>query len=86
MIAQLKAFKRMVLLRVAEEEIANPYLRDNLMGFVHFYVGQEAVAVGVSNASFPSESVLDHHPRACPTAGSKLSLEDLRLEPPSNLT
>jgi TPP-dependent pyruvate/acetoin dehydrogenase alpha subunit len=61
MTARLEAFKRMALLRVAEEEIANLYLREKLLSFVHFYVGQEAVAVGVSNALAPSDRALGNH-------------------------
>jgi TPP-dependent pyruvate/acetoin dehydrogenase alpha subunit len=57
----LEAFKRMVQLRVAEEELAKLFLRDKIMSFVHFYVGQEAVAVGVSDALAPSDRALGNH-------------------------
>jgi pyruvate dehydrogenase E1 component alpha subunit len=57
----LKAFKTIALLRIAEEEIANLFLRDKIMSFVHFYVGQEAVAVGVSNALAPLDRALGNH-------------------------
>ena len=58
---RLKAFNRIALLRVAEEELANLFLRDKIMSFVHFYVGQEAVAVGVSNALNPNDRALGNH-------------------------
>jgi TPP-dependent pyruvate/acetoin dehydrogenase alpha subunit len=58
---QLDAFKRMALLRVAEEELAKLFLRDKIMSFVHFYVGQEAVAVGVSDALAPNDRALGNH-------------------------
>ena len=58
---KLDAFKSMVLLRIAEEEIAKLFLRDKIMSFVHFYVGQEAVAVGVSNALNPNDRALGNH-------------------------
>lgn len=51
----------MVLLRIAEEEIAKLFLRDKIMSFVHFYVGQEAVAVGVSSALNPHDRALGNH-------------------------
>lgn len=58
---RIDAYKRMVLLRVAEEELAKLFLRDKIMSFVHFYVGQEAVAVGVSNALRSSDRALGNH-------------------------
>jgi pyruvate dehydrogenase E1 component alpha subunit len=57
----LNAFKSIALLRIAEEEIANLFLREKIMSFVHFYVGQEAVAVGVSNALNPLDRALGNH-------------------------
>ena len=57
----LKAFKTIALLRIAEEEIANLFLRDKIMSFVHFYVGQEAVAVGVSNSLATLDRALGNH-------------------------
>ena len=57
----LEAFKCMSLLRIAEEELAKLFLRDKIMSFVHFYVGQEAVAVGVSNALGPNDRALGNH-------------------------
>lgn len=61
MSTRLDAFKKMTLLRVAEEEIANLYLRDKIMSFVHFYVGQEAVAVGVSDSLTDTDHALGNH-------------------------
>ena len=58
---RFEAFKRMALLRVAEEELAKLFLRDKIMSFVHFYVGQEAVAVGVSNALAPKDRAMGNH-------------------------
>ncbi|MHB8660321.1 MAG: thiamine pyrophosphate-dependent dehydrogenase E1 component subunit alpha [Minisyncoccota bacterium] len=57
----LQAYKRMLLIRTAEQEIANLYLRDKIMSFVHFYVGQEAVAVGVCDALGKEDKVLGNH-------------------------
>ena len=58
---KIEAFKSMLLLRIAEEEIAKLFLRDKIMSFVHFYVGQEAVAVGVSQALEPNDRALGNH-------------------------
>lgn len=57
----IEVFKQLLLLRIAEEEIANLFLREKIFSFIHFYVGQEAVAVGVSNALDPGDRVLGNH-------------------------
>lgn len=51
----------MFLIRTAEQEIANFYLQNKIMSFVHFYVGQEAVAVGVCNALGKEDRVMGNH-------------------------
>lgn len=56
-----EAYKKMILIRVAEEEIAKLYLENKIMSFVHFYVGQEAVAVGVCNALNGEDRVFGNH-------------------------
>lgn len=61
MSTRLDAFRRMTLLRIAEEEAANLYLRDKIMSFVHFYVGQEAVAVGVSDSLMAGDRAMGNH-------------------------
>jgi len=57
----LDVYRRMLLLRIAEEELASLFLSNKIMSFIHFYVGQEAVAVGVSNALSPSDRALGNH-------------------------
>ena len=57
----LNAYKRMLKIRIAEEEIAKYYLDNKVMSFVHFYVGQEAVAVGVCDALAPEDRVMGNH-------------------------
>ena len=56
-----EAYKKMTLIRIAEQEIAALYLREKIMSFIHFYVGQEAVAVGVCSALKPEDKVLGNH-------------------------
>ena len=51
----------MLLIRIAEQEIANTYLQNKIMSFVHFYIGQEAVAVGVCDALSKEDKVLGNH-------------------------
>jgi pyruvate dehydrogenase E1 component alpha subunit len=46
----LSAYERMLKLRVASEELVTHYLDNKVFSMVHFYAGQEAVAVGVCDA------------------------------------
>lgn len=57
----LDAYQKMLYIRIAEEELAKLYLEQKIMSFVHFYVGQEAVAVGVCSALEPKDKVLGNH-------------------------
>ncbi len=54
-------YKRMLSIRIAEEEIAKFYLENKVMSFVHFYVGQEAVAVGVCDALEKNDRAMGNH-------------------------
>lgn len=51
----------MFLIRVAEEELVKVYLKHKIMSFVHFYIGQEAVAVGVCDALQKDDKALGNH-------------------------
>ena len=51
----------MQLIRITEQEIANFYLANKVMSFVHFYVGQEAVATGVCAALASGDKVMGNH-------------------------
>ena len=57
----LAAYKRMLLIRRMEEALIDYYFNNKVMSFVHFYVGQEAVAVGVCDALSPDDKVLGNH-------------------------
>jgi len=57
----VEAYKKMLLIRIAEEEIAKYYLENKIMSFVHFYIGQEAVAVGVCEALSKEDRSMGNH-------------------------
>ena len=61
MTSLLEAYKKMFLIRKTEEELVNLYLKNKIMSFVHFYIGQEAVAVGVCDALKKEDRVLGNH-------------------------
>ncbi len=56
-----EAYKKMFLIRAAEEELAALYLKHKIMSFVHFCVGQEAVPVGVCDALQKGDKALGNH-------------------------
>ena len=43
----LDAYRQMLKIRLVEERLVVEYLDKNIRSFVHFYIGQEAIAVGV---------------------------------------
>jgi acetoin:2,6-dichlorophenolindophenol oxidoreductase subunit alpha len=57
----LNAYKRMLHLRIAEQELIKVYLDHKFFSMVHFYVGEEASAVGVCDALGADDKVLGNH-------------------------
>jgi pyruvate dehydrogenase E1 component alpha subunit len=57
----LDAYKKLFLLRKMEEELVKYYFDNKIMSFVHFYIGQEAVAVGVCENLSLEDRVFGNH-------------------------
>lgn len=57
----LEAYKKMFLIRATEEQIADYYLKNKIMSLIHFYIGQEAIAVGVCDALEKDDRVMGNH-------------------------
>ena len=43
----IEAYYKMLRIRMVEERLVREYLENNIRSFVHFYIGEEATAVGV---------------------------------------
>ncbi|MFN8442409.1 MAG: thiamine pyrophosphate-dependent dehydrogenase E1 component subunit alpha [Caldilineaceae bacterium] len=54
-------YYRMKLIRRFEEEAEEQYKRGNLPGFIHFYIGQEASAVGICSALRKDDYITSTH-------------------------
>ncbi len=54
----LRLFHEMVLVRRLEEEAARLYQQGKIGGFLHLYIGQEAVSAGVLSVRLPKDRVL----------------------------
>ena len=50
--------RQMVRIRVFEEKCAELYTEGKIRGFLHLYIGEEAVATGVSQALMPDDAVV----------------------------
>ena len=48
----------MILIRRYEEKAAELYQATKIRGFLHLYIGEEAIAVGVMQALTPEDSVV----------------------------
>jgi pyruvate dehydrogenase E1 component alpha subunit len=57
-LSSLEMFRQMVLIRRFEEKSAELYTQERIRGFLHLYIGEEAVAVGVMMALRNADSVV----------------------------
>ena len=59
---QLKEFLRqMLLIRVFEERAGEQYTLGKIRGFLHLYIGEEAIAVGAIAALQPQDYIVTHY-------------------------
>jgi len=54
----LQLLRQMVRIRRFEEKCAELYTQEKIRGFLHLYIGEEAVAVGVMQALAPEDAVV----------------------------
>lgn len=70
-------YRTMKLIRCFEESVKRDYLNKELPGFVHLYIGEEAIAAGVCAARLASGArYCGYH--TMPTRKSKESCEEGR--------
>jgi pyruvate dehydrogenase E1 component alpha subunit len=55
---ELKLLREMLLIRHFEEKSAELYTQEKIRGFLHLYIGEEAVAVGAMQALRPEDTVV----------------------------
>lgn len=55
---KMKLLRQMLLIRRFEEKSAEMYTKEKIRGFLHLYIGEEAVATGVTAALSPDDNVL----------------------------
>ena len=53
-----RLLRDMLLARAFEERAAEEYTKGNIVGFLHLYPGEEAVAAGVINAVGPADYIV----------------------------
>jgi pyruvate dehydrogenase E1 component alpha subunit len=54
----LEMYHQMVLIRLVEEEAAVQYQQGRVGGFLHLYIGQEAVSTGIISARLPEDRII----------------------------
>ena len=54
----LRLYKQMVVIRLMEEKCEELYQKGKIGGFMHLYIGQEAVGVGAVSARQPQDNVI----------------------------
>lgn len=54
----LELLRQMLRIRRFEEKCAELYTKERIRGFLHLYIGQEAVAVGIMQALRPDDAVV----------------------------
>jgi pyruvate dehydrogenase E1 component alpha subunit len=54
-------FRKMILIRRFEERAEEAYGQGKIGGFLHLYIGEEAIAVGAMAALLPEDDVITHY-------------------------
>lgn len=77
----IKLYQQMLLIRRFEEKCAEMYTLQQITGFCHLYIGQEAIAVGAMSAIRPDDYILtayrDHGHAIAKGADPKLVMAEL---------
>ena len=58
---RIDLFAVMLTIRLFEERVAKEFYAGNLFGFVHSYIGQEAIAAGVCRHLTKEDRIVSHH-------------------------
>ncbi|MFC1900655.1 thiamine pyrophosphate-dependent dehydrogenase E1 component subunit alpha [Chloroflexota bacterium] len=54
-------YRTMLTIRRFEERVSKEFIEDNIPGYVHVYIGEEAVATGVCMNLQKSDRIVSHH-------------------------
>ncbi len=57
----MQMYQQMLLIRTFEEECSRQYMQGKIKGFLHLYIGEEAIAVGAMSALRPQDYVVTHY-------------------------
>src|ERR1700722_8940936 len=57
----LHMYRRMMMIRLFEEQVNDLYTRALMPGLAHLYIGEEAVAVGICEALRPDDYITSTH-------------------------
>ena len=57
----LELYRHMQLIRLFEEEASRQYMRGRIRGFLHLYIGEEAIAAGAISALMPQDYIFTHY-------------------------
>lgn len=57
----LDLYRQMLLIRVFEERAAEQYMLGKIRGFLHLYIGEEAIAAGAISTLGPQDYVVTHY-------------------------
>ena len=58
---QIELFTTMLTIRRFEERVASEFYAGNIIGFIHSYIGQEAIATGVCKHFTTKDRIVSHH-------------------------
>ena len=57
----LELYRQMALIRVFEERAGEQYMLGKVRGFLHLYIGEEAIAVGAISTLEPQDYIVTHY-------------------------
>lgn len=60
-----KLFYQILLIRRFEERVAELFMKGQIVGMLHLYIGEEAVAVGVCSALRKNDYITSTHRGLC---------------------
>lgn len=79
-VAQIGMLREMLRIRRFEEKSAELYSLDKIRGFLHLYIGEEAVAVGAMQAFTPDDAIVSTYREHGHALARGLSMESLMAE------